>query len=421
MIALKNNLLKQLLAIAIIMVGIVFIGLGIILPKSLVPIYEKNIYSQLKQPLELVGNDLEDNDIIANMAYLYVTSDNEVITSANLSSIIPISTEQILSKIDEEYGKFKYQGKSYYYNTSTSDHVYKIAITNSNYIAQMRQDILYQIFPVILITIALMLVFIIWWARRLVLKIEFLKNKVDNLDNDSFIFNDKVIKEDDELHALSKAIDHMRLALKKQEEFKNQMYQSISHDLKTPLTVINSYLEAIEDGVEDEKQGLKIIKEQIIKLETKVRSLLYLNKLSYIQDNMDYKNEKVDIALIADKAISDFKIQRPDIKWELTADKKAIFKGTYDMWETIIDNLLNNFVRYAKKHIKIIVKNGRIILYNDGPNIRTDILDDLFTPYKKGIKGQFGLGLSIVKKTLSLFEYEIIVKNEKNGVSFIIK
>ena len=91
------------------------------------------------------------------------------------------------------------------------------------------------------------------------------------------------------------------------------------------------------------------------------------------------------------------------------------------MWETIIDNLLNNFMRYATKKVKISIKNKRLTFYNDGPNINPDVLNDIFTPYKKGINGQFGLGLSIVKKTISILGYEIVVKNNKKGVSFIIR
>ena len=92
------------------------------------------------------------------------------------------------------------------------------------------------------------------------------------------------------------------------------------------------------------------------------------------------------------------------------------------MWEAIIDNILGNFVRYADKTIKITVKNNKIILYNDGPNIDKNVLNNIFTPYEKGIKGVFGLGLSIVKKTLHFLEYDISIENEKKkGVKFIIK
>ena len=62
------------------------------------------------------------------------------------------------------------------------------------------------------------------------------------------------------------------------------MYQNISHDFKTPLTVIKSYIEGIEDGIQDKDQGIKVIKEQVNKLEMKVHSLLYLNKLNYLKE-----------------------------------------------------------------------------------------------------------------------------------------
>ena len=52
--------------------------------------------------------------------------------------------------------------------------------------------------------------------------------------------------------------------------------------------------------------------------------------------------------------------------------------------------------------------------------IDNDFLEGIFTPFRKGIKGEFGLGLSIVKKTLNIMGYNISIKNEKKGVSFII-
>ena len=65
-------------------------------------------------------------------------------------------------------------------------------------------------------------------------------------------------------------------------------------------------------------------------------------------------------------------------------------------------------------------KNNKIILYNDGPNIDKEVLNNIFTPYEKGVKGIFGLGLSIVQKTLRLLNYDITIENVKNGVKFII-
>ena len=71
--------------------------------------------------------------------------------------------------------------------------------------------------------------------------------------------------------------------------------------------------------------------------------------------------------------------------------------------------------------IKITVKKNVITLYNDGPKIDEKIVNEMFSPYKKGLKGNFGLGLSIVKKTLNLLGYDINAENKKIGVAFIIK
>ena len=417
---LKHNLYRQILTIVLIMFALIYISIAIILPKVLIPFYEKNIYLYLKTPLDVVRNDVSSTEIDSSIAYIYETND-VITTSSNLKEMINLSPDQILENINGEFGKFEYQKKTYYYNTLTDEHSYKIAITNDNYIRQMRADTLEALFPVLLITLLLMLAIVAWWSQSLAQKIRHLKEKVDNLDNDNY--KDKYnYKVDDELKVLSKAIDDMKLTLHKQEEYKNQMYQNISHDFKTPLTVIKSYIEAIEDGVEDEKDGLKIIKQEIKKLEIKVHSLLYLNKLTYFKDMENYKSGVISIVDILENSVSKFKVTRPDIKWQIDIlDKKTDFKGSNDMWEAIIDNILSNFIRYAKKEIKITVKNKRIIFYNDGPNIDENILNDMFTPYKKGINGQFGLGLSIVKQTLSLLGYEVIAKNERNGISFIIK
>ena len=132
------------------------------------------------------------------------------------------------------------------------------------------------------------------------------------------------------------------------------MYQNISHDFKTPLTVIKSYIEAVEDEVEDKDTALAVIKEQTSKLEQKVHSLLYLNKLDYLKTQKKIELVPVDIANIINTEVEKFKFHRKELKFVVEIDKKATFVGTVDNWETIFDNLLGNFIRYANKTIKII-------------------------------------------------------------------
>ena len=198
------------------------------------------------------------------------------------------------------------------------------------------------------------------------------------------------------------------------------MYQNISHDFKTPLTVIKSYVEAVEDNVEDERTALQVIKQQTAKLEQKVHSLLYLNKLDYLKDSKIYSLELVDMVSIINNEVEKFKFHNKDNNFIVDVDKKSKYDGTYEHWETILDNLFGNFMRYAKTTIKITAKQNKLILYNDGDNIDKDLLAGIFTPFRKGIKGEFGLGLSIVKKTLNIMDYDVTIRNERKGVSFII-
>lgn len=418
------SLTNQLIFICILIVGIICITLGIILPKELLPIYEENIYNNLKQPLIFVNNsddiDQEDINSETDIAYIYVIND-KILTSYNIEDVIPDYSNIILKNITNTKGKFIYKNKTYYYyNNYINSNEIKISITNDNYINSMRKNILHTILIITGISFTICSLILIIWSNNLVNNIILLKNKIDNLDNDNHnvILNHKI---KDEISSLNDSIENMKTYLINNENYKNQTYQNISHDFKTPITVIKSYIEATEDGIETNEKSLEIIKEQINKLETKVHSLLYLNKLNYIKDKNINKNSKTNISRIINSSIDKFKLIRPDINFIIDIEKEPIFRGTEEMWETILDNLLNNFMRYAKKEIKITIKNKRIILFNDGDKIDETILSNIFTPYEKGLNGMFGLGLSIVKKSLQLLDYDINVFNVKNGVNFIIK
>lgn len=415
-----SRLSRQLLSIIVVIFGLVFISLGILLPKALLPIYEKNLYDYLRQPLYLIEEDMSDSILNTEIAYVYLYDKNSIV-SDNFSSLIQIdSINELLDKTSERYGNFIQDGRKYYYYKMDNGTVTKIALTNSSYIIQMRTEILYSILPIILLTFIIVALILIIWSGMIVRKIEKLKAKIDHIDDDDYDHRVSDIRVDDEIKSLALAIEDMRISLKSQEEYRNQMYQNISHDFKTPLTVIKSYTEAVQDGVENPDQALKVIEEQANKLEQKVHSLLYLNKLDYIKDFKNVTLKSIDIVPLIENSVNKFKFHRMDLKFTINTDKNATFEGTDDLWETIIDNMLNNFMRYAESEIQITTKQNKIIFYNDGPAIDKDLLEVIFVPFRKGMKGEFGLGLSIIKKTVNLMGYDVTIKNHKKGVSFII-
>lgn len=414
----RVKLSQQLLVLVGVAFVLLFTSLGVVLPQLLIPFAESNIYTYLSEPLKIMDSDVDELLLDTEVAYIYVV-DGKSAYSDNLEDVISVkNVDKLLSKITDTYGKFIYNHKTYYYYTIKDAGITKIALTNDKYIGQTKTALLTVIFPIVFGTFLLIGLILVLWSTIIVRKIEKLKDKIDNIDNPNYNHNID-FEQDDEIRSLSLAIEDMRLSLINQEEYRNQMYQNISHDFKTPLTVIKSYVEAVEDEVEDEKTALSVIKQQTNKLEQKVHSLLYLNKLDYLK-NTKVSMDLVDMKKIINEEVEKFKFHRKDINFIVDIDEKSKYYGTIEHWETILDNLLSNFMRYTHTTIKITAKQNKLILYNDGDNIDNDLLEGIFTPFRKGIKGEFGLGLSIVKKTLNIMNYDIVIKNEKKGVSFII-
>lgn len=416
----KISLSKQLVIITTISLLIMIISLIIVLPKSLEPFFEETVYSYLEQPLAMFEAK-SPNKKYQSIAYIQFI-DDEIYVSNNYKDVLKVDDyTKLLKYIKNNRGKFVYKGNIYYYSVkSRGDYNKKIAITTDNYIKIIKTSLFMIVLPITIITFLIILILLLIWSNMIVNKIERLKLKIDNMTDESFEVSKSKYELDDELKLLDDTIDKMKEIILTQEKYKSEMYQNISHDFKTPIMVIKSYIEAYNDKIESADAVINISEQQIKKLENKVKTLLELNKITYLQNS--YKNDKkLEIKTTILSCIEKYKIINKDLDYNFKCDKeKIMYNGTEDIWESIIDNLLNNFIRYAKKKIDITVKENKIIFFNDGENIDKDIIKDIFRPYKKGYKGENGLGLAIVKGNCDLIGYKIEARNKKNGVEFII-
>jgi len=420
----KKNipLSNQLVLISFIVFVILTLSLTIFLPRALSPYFEETVYNFLNQPFKYFNNISEKN-FTNNIVYIQIDKkNNNILVSENAEDILKIDDfESLLSVVNKEKGTFKVKNNVFYYVANYSNNLIKITLTDTKLMNNMRNRLFVSILPVIILTFLMILVALLIWCNFVVHKISILINKVKNLNNDDFDHSSK-IKVEDELQILEKTIEDVRIMMKEQENFKNEMYQNISHDFKTPIAVIKSYLEAYKDGVMNEEDTKTVVEEQINKLDIKVKSLLQLNKLEYLKERYQNTNDEVNIVELINKSVDKFRLENKDIIFKINRKKDImIYKGTIDMWESIIDNILGNFMRYAKSSIEISITQKKIIFFNDGEPIDETIITDIFSPYKKGIKGQFGLGLSIVSKTCKLLGYDIKIENVKKGVKFIVE
>ena len=226
----------------------------------------------------------------------------------------------------------------------------------------------------------------------------------------------------DEIGEVAEALVSMNQELSEQQHIRDEMIQNISHDLKTPIATIKSYSESIKDGIypyDTLEKSVDVIIENADRLEKKVYSLITYNKMGYLVDN----NEGIlnlEMAPLIQKAILAASVIRNDVKIVTELDEKVLFHGDEEPWRVVIENLLDNALRYAKHKIVITLENNLLEVYNDGENIESDRLDKLFKPYEKGNKGKFGLGLSIVKKVVETYGYNITGENLNDGVVFRI-
>lgn len=412
------DLRRQLLFITIFSLLISFISLTVILPNLLTPFYEKNIYELLDQPLSFIENESLTNN--SDIAFIIKTNNKTYISSNFTNYFSTNDINLIVSSALGDRGKFTLNGQTYYYSTQDKITERVITLTDNSYIASQRRTLSLIVLPVISLTLIIVMSALAIWGNILVSKISKIKEKLENLDNNKYDHSYK-FKINDEMNLLLDSAEDMRKEINSKEEYKSNMFQNISHELKTPITVINSYVEAANDKVISYEEAITTIGNEIKVLHNDVNMILQLNKLSYLKENNEDINKKVDITKLLKESVKKYKLQRRDVKWKLDIGEENIVRGTLDIWKTIIDNMFGNFVVYADSLIKVTIDDKKIMFYNDGPNVEDDLIKDIFTQYKKGIKGKFGLGLSIVKQSLELYGYKISVTNNEKGVSFIIE
>ena len=197
----KLTLTEQFLLICVSIIIIVIVSLGMVLPKTLLPVYEENLYNYLNQSLNLLEKP-ENNRVDSEVAYIYIDNDKNIYISNNLSDVINIkSTSEILKNINDSEGKIVRGKKVYYYYTSKTDVMTKVAITTDSYINSMKKEILKIILVVVGITFIIISLLVLIWSNNLVNRIKKLKDKEiypygnngeytkEILDNDNTLIN----------------------------------------------------------------------------------------------------------------------------------------------------------------------------------------------------------------------------------------
>ncbi len=220
----------------------------------------------------------------------------------------------------------------------------------------------------------------------------------------------------------------------KMEEMRNEFLGNVSHELKTPIALIQGYAEGLKDGVNADPESrdfyCDVIMDEAMKMNQMVKNLLTLNQLEFGDEEITF--ERFDLAALIRGVLQSMEIlaQQDDLKVIFRQDDPVYVWADEFKTEQVIRNYVSNAFHHAAgdKVIEVKIqregKKARASVFNTGTPIPEESLKHIWEKFYKVDKahtreyGGNGIGLSIVKAIMESFHQEYGVKNYDNGVEF---
>ena len=226
-----------------------------------------------------------------------------------------------------------------------------------------------------------------------------------------------------EIDELSETLNYANSELSKTDELRRDLMANVSHDLKTPLTMIKAYAEMSVDLHQNSKvkrkEDMKVIVEEVDRLTVLVNDILSLSKMESSIDKLEY--EKFDLIKAIEDILGRYNVlkETEDYIFRFNHNKDELFvKADKKKIEQVIYNLINNAINYTGED-KLIQINAfkhnygvLVQVIDTGKGIKDEDLPYIWNRYYKNKKKHkrnlvgTGLGLSIVKNILELHGYE---------------
>ena len=241
-----------------------------------------------------------------------------------------------------------------------------------------------------------------------------------------------------EIDELASTLNHVSKDLSHIDELRRDLMANVSHDLKTPLTMIRAYAECVRDITYKDKnkmdKDLNIIIEETERLNVLVNDILDLSKMQADADNL--KLEKIDLCEVIKEVMTRYEILKTteDYEFILELPKNASVKADKQKLMQVIYNLVNNAINYTGDNKKVFIrvictKKEYIVEIEDtGKGIKKEEIPYIWDKYyKKDKKHQrnvvsTGIGLSIVKEIFQKHKFDYGVRSiPKKGSIFYFK
>lgn len=197
-------------------------------------------------------------------------------------------------------------------------------------------------------------------------------------------------------------------------------FENASHDLRTPLTVIQGYADGIQAGVIPPKEGGAAIITQGERMGHLVEEILMLSRIDAGERKLNLEMTDLRDLLVeatgqlrhaAQKGGKRLEVHLPENKVMFRVDVGAVLRA--------LQNLLDNAVRYSKSTVVVRMWADRlyahIMVADDGPGIPPEELSQVFERYYRGANGQNGIGLSLAQELVALHGGRLKAHNNPEG------
>ena len=271
-------------------------------------------------------------------------------------------------------------------------------------------------------------------SKKLSKPITQISNEARKLADGNFNANFKTDINIYEINELADSLNYAKDELSKTETLKRDLMANVSHDLKTPLTMIKAYAEMVRDitynNKEKREENLNTIIDETDRLTLLVNDILDLSATE--SGNTTLKLEEVDLIELINQVIQRFKILSEKEKYQFifTHPNSTIIKADYKSIYLLVYTLIDNAINYTGEDKKIYInieenKYKYIVQIKDtGKGIKKEELKHIWDKYyhsdKKHKRNSYGtgLGLSIVKNILQMHNYKYGVISSDKGSTF---
>ena len=209
-----------------------------------------------------------------------------------------------------------------------------------------------------------------------------------------------------ELATLALSFNALAEQLRRAQEAERSFLLSVSHELKTPLTAIRGYAEAVEDGAIDAREAAATVAQEAARLERLVKDLLDLARMN--RTDFSVHNAEIDLAEVAEDAVRRYQQQADAFGVELllAADGPAPAVADADRVLQVVSNLVENALRLAPAgaEVRVVAGPGLLRVEDTGPGIGDEDREHAFERfylherYGRERPVGTGLGLAIVKE-----------------------